>query len=89
MAHYPTAFRSHGAPRVSLGRELRLATVHDVIAQIDRILPSAPPRIELDASGLRLLTEGARRMLIIATERLAEQQVDLVVTGCEPFDKAA
>lgn len=89
MAHHSTAFRSYGAPRVSLGRELRLAGVHDVIAQIDRILPSGTNRIELDASSLRLLTEGARRLLLVATARLAEQHVDLVITGCEPFDQAA
>jgi hypothetical protein len=81
------------APRVSLGRELRLATVPHVIAQIDRILIATDgmptPRIELDASGLRSMTEGARRMLLVATARLAERHVDLVVTGCEPFDQAA
>jgi hypothetical protein len=89
MVHHSAASRSLRAPRVTLGRELRLASVPDVIAQIDRILPSSPSRIELDASGLRLLTEGARQMLLLATTRLAEQSVELVVTGCEPFDKAA
>jgi hypothetical protein len=74
------------APRVALGAELRLANVSAVIAAIDRILVGEPSRIELDATRLRFMTEGARRMLLVATSRLAERQIELVMVGCEPFD---
>lgn len=77
---------THLAARVYLGAELRLATVSAVITEIDRILPSRPARIELDATRLSLMTEGARRVLLVATDRLAARDVDLVVVGCDPFD---
>lgn len=73
------------APRVTLGAELRLATMSAVISAIDRCLPTKPRRIELDASRLRFMTEGARRLLLVATDRLATREVELVVIGCEPF----
>lgn len=73
------------APRVVLGAELRLASVSAVISAIDRCLPAKPQRIELDASRLRFMTEGARRLLLVATARLAAREVELVIVGCEPF----
>jgi hypothetical protein len=73
------------APRVALGTELRLSSIASVIGAIDRILPSSPNRIELDASRLRFMTEAARRMLVVATHRLAARQIELVVVGCDPF----
>jgi anti-anti-sigma regulatory factor len=45
----------------------------------------SPNRIELDASRLRFMTEAARRMLVVATHRLAARQIELVVVGCDPF----
>jgi anti-anti-sigma regulatory factor len=74
------------APRVALGAELRLATVRAVIEAIDRVLHAEPKRIELDASRLRFMTEGARRVLLVATSRLAAREIELVIVGCEPFD---
>lgn len=93
MLHTQTAYAENyaaspyvaPAPKVALGTELRLSTIATVIGAIDRILPSSPTRIELDASRLRFMTEGARRMLIVATDRLAARQIELVVVGCEPF----
>ncbi len=73
------------APRVALGTELRLSSISAVIGAIDRILPSQPTRIELDASRLKFMTEAARRMLVVATHRLAQRDIDLVVVGCDPF----
>ncbi len=87
MAHTQAAFiEPRAAPRVALGTDLRLATIGAVIAAIDQILPSSPTRIELDASHLRFMTEGARRLLLVATDRLAGRQIDLVIVGCDPFD---
>lgn len=77
---------THAAPRVALGSELRLHAVPRVLDAIRELLPSQPQRIELDGSGLRVMTEGARRVLLAATERLAALDVDLVITGCDPFE---
>jgi hypothetical protein len=73
-------------PRFHLGRELRLAGIPHVLESIRTILSGMPSRIELDASGLRLMTEGARQVLVAATQHLAARQVELIVIGCEPFD---
>lgn len=86
MFHTQTAYsQPFAAPRVALGAEVRLATIGAVITAIDQILPSNPQRIELDASRLRFMTEGARHLLLVATMRLAQRDVELVVVGCEPF----
>jgi hypothetical protein len=45
-----------------------------------------PMRIELDARAVQLLSEGARRLLLAATERLAQLDVALVLVECDPFD---
>lgn len=73
-------------PRFHLGRELRLSGIPYVLESIRTMLSGSPHRIELDASGLRLMTEGARQVLIAATQHLAKREVELVVVGCEPFD---
>lgn len=73
-------------PRLALGRELRLAGIPQVLATIRAMLDASPSRIELDASGLRLMTEGARQVLVAATQHLATRSVELVMVGCEPFD---
>src|SRR5688572_19519530 len=74
------------APRFSLGRELRLKGIPQVLASIRALLEGNPQRIELDATGLRLMTEGARQVLVAATQHLAMRDVALVVVGCDPFD---
>jgi len=33
-----------------------------------------------------VLSEGARRMLLAATERLAALRIELVLVECDPFD---
>jgi len=73
------------APRIALGTELRLSSISAVMGAIDRILPSSPSRIELDASRLHFMTEAARRLLIVATDRLAARDIELVIVGCQPF----
>lgn len=83
IAHRPTVDL---APRVGLGRELRLSSIPQVLASIREILVEGPTRIELDASALRLMTEGARQVLIAATQHLAMREVELVLVGCDPFD---
>jgi hypothetical protein len=74
------------APRFNLGRELRLKGIPYVLESIRELLVHAPARIDLDATGLRLMTEGARQVLIAATQHLAARGVELVVIGCDPFD---
>jgi len=74
------------APRFSLGRELRLAGIPHVLEAIRGLLAGKPCRIELDATHLRLMTEGARQVLVAATQHLAMRDVELVVVGCDPFD---
>jgi hypothetical protein len=83
IAHHPTI---ELAPRVGLGRELRLAGIPQNLESIRELLLEQPSRIELDASGLRLMTEGARQVLVAATQHLAMRDVELVVVGCDPFD---
>jgi hypothetical protein len=83
FAHRPTVDR---APRVGLGRELRLCGIPDVLATIRELLLEGASRIELDAGELHLMTEGARQVLIAATQHLAIRDVDLVLVGCDPFD---
>ncbi|MFO0636949.1 MAG: hypothetical protein U0168_29310 [Nannocystaceae bacterium] len=82
------------APRISLGSELRLRGIPDLLQSIARVIgagmhvdPGGPSRIELDASALRVLTEGARRVLLTATERLAARDIELVMVGCDPFER--
>jgi len=82
IAHVPTT----ETPRFYLGRELRLAGIPQVLESIRCVLDGGPARIELDASGLRMMTEGARQVLIAATQHLAARDVELVVIGCDPFD---
>jgi hypothetical protein len=83
IAQHPTI---ELAPRVGLGRELRLAGIPQILDSIRELLGDNPSRIELDASGLRLMTEGARQVLIAATQHLAMRDVELIVVGCDPFD---
>lgn len=83
IAHHPTI---ELAPRVGLGRELRLSGIPQILDSIRELLVEQPSRIELDASGLRLMTEGARQVLVAATQHLAMRDVELVVVGCDPFD---
>lgn len=79
--------RPLAAYRVVLPEVVRLRDVPTVLAYIREALASFPTRIELDAHGVRSLSEGARRMLLAATERLAAMKVELVLVRCEPFER--
>lgn len=72
--------------RVVLPVLVRLRDMPTVLAMIRDALATDPARIELDARGVQLLSEGARRLLLAATERLAQLQVELVLVDCDPFD---
>jgi hypothetical protein len=72
--------------RVVLPMLVRLRDMPTVLAMIRDALATSPTRIELDARAVQLLSEGARRLLLAATERLAQLQVVLVLVECEPFD---
>ena len=72
--------------RVVLPVLVRLRDMPTVLATIRDALMSSPPRIELDARSVQVLSEGARRLLLAATERLAQLGVELVLVECEPFD---
>lgn len=72
--------------RLSLGSELRLRHVPNLMEAIRDAIWSGCQRIELDARDLQFMTEGARRILLTATQRAFERDVDLVLVGCAPFD---
>lgn len=72
--------------RVVLPVLVRLRDMPTVLAMIRDALATDPVRIELDARAVQLLSEGARRLLLAATERLDQLQVELVLVECEPFD---
>ena len=72
--------------RVVLPEVVRLRDVPTVLGYIREALATFPARIELDAHRVRVLSEGARRMLLAATERLAALRIELVLVECDPFD---
>lgn len=72
--------------RVVLPALVRLRDLPALLAMIREGLATSPTRIELDARGVRVLSEGARRLLLAATERLASMHVELVLVDCDPFD---
>jgi hypothetical protein len=72
--------------RVVLPVLVRLRDLPPVLDMIREGLATSPARIELDARAVQLLSEGARRLLIAATEHLARLDVELVLVECEPFD---
>lgn len=67
--------------RIPLSYELRLGSMPRLIDRVNRAYLSGAKRIELDVSELRLFTEGAKRMLLVATARLEELGVALVLVG--------
>ncbi len=71
--------------RLSLGSELRLRDLPHLMQAIQDAIWSGCRRVELDGSGLRFMTEGARRLLVTATHRASERDVHLVLVGCSPF----
>jgi len=73
--------------RVVLPVLVRLRDLPAVLAMIRDGLATQPARIELDARAVQLLSEGARRLLLFATERLAAMDVELVLVECDPFDE--
>jgi hypothetical protein len=72
--------------RVVLPVLVRLRDLPAVLAMIQGALATEPARIELDARAVQVLSEGARRLLLAATERLAAMHVELVLVECDPFD---
>lgn len=72
--------------RVVLPALVRLRDLPALLGMIREGLATCPGRIELDARGVRVLSEGARRLLLAATERLAAMNVELVLVDCDPFD---
>ena len=74
------------ACRVVLPTVVRLRDMPDVLAAVRDALKSGADRIELDACAVQLLSEGARRLLLAATERLAAMDVLLVLVDCDPFE---
>lgn len=63
-----TAMQLEFTPRIPLGHELRLRDMPGLIAAIRRGVQGGAHRIELDASSLQRITEGAR--LLIETAML-------------------
>ena len=82
------AARDLSAPvyRVVLPVLVRLRDLPNVLAMIGEGLATQPARIELDARSVQVLSEGARRLLLAATERLAAMGVELLLVECDPFD---
>jgi hypothetical protein len=72
--------------RVVLPVLVRLRDLPNVLAMIGEGLSTQPARIELDARSVQVLSEGARRLLLAATERLATMGIELVLVECDPFD---
>ena len=72
--------------RVVLPALVRLRDLPTVLAMIGEGLATQPARVELDARSVQVLSEGARRLLLAATERLASMGVELVLVECDPFD---
>ena len=72
--------------RVVLPALVRLRDLPALLGMIREGLATSPARIELDARAVRVLSEGARRLLLAATERLASMSVELVLVDCDPFD---
>lgn len=58
-----TAMQLEFAPRIPLGHELRLRDMPGLIAAIRRGVQGGAHRIELDASSLQRITEGARLLI--------------------------
>lgn len=65
---------------IALGKDLRLAGIPPLVEKITSAYLNGAKRIELDASRLLRLTEGARWVLISATRKLKGLGVELVIT---------
>lgn len=64
---------------IPLGKELRLAGIPKLLEKIEAARSTGAKRIELEATILRKITEGARLVLLSATCRLEHEGIDLVL----------
>jgi len=65
--------------QIALGKELRLAQIPKLIEKITGAYLRGATRIELDATNLRRMTDGAKHLLAAAGQRLERLGVELVV----------
>ena len=72
--------------RVTLPERLRLADAPILYHAVNTALSARPSRLELDASQLRVMTDGLRYVLLSLTDRLERHGTQLVLVGCEPFE---
>lgn len=64
---------------IPLGKELRLAGIPKLLEKIAAASAGGTKRIELEATILQKITEGARLVLLSTTCRLAKAGIDLVL----------